>query len=540
MSVLSVPPSRSTLPRLALPRSARTLGLEFKRNAVPYVLPLLAAAFYFNTVRTADGYPPVWTLRASAIPNDMLFEFSVFAGGLAAWAGSREGRRKTADLVATTPRAAWARLSLGLAGTLCWLLLAFLAGVAVLYVQTALQATWGGPPLWPVFVGATGVTVVTVIGFTAGVLFPGRFTAPLVAIGVVLLDQVGFREALSATTGGGASLLPSSPASAPYALLSPSSSTPLVDVGVYYHVAPDVAMVQVMFMGGIAVALFGLLGLVPWLRDLASAGGLRSLRAVFARADGWLLRAVTVILIACGVAASWTAFALAGTARIDAVTGGWEIPALHSAASDQPAPFTPDCSGGSAFQVCVHPAFGFYLSDVAAALDPVAAEIAGLPGAPVRAEEVASVSGGLAVMGGTSGNPPVFQFTAEHVGTMFGEFNGILDASMWRQAFQQALLGPFLTVPAQQTAPSRSAGPGPLPTPAQQAVANGLLIAVGSQPSLNTSLIGENGKPDAATWDAITAAAQRFAHLSASARHAWLATHLAALRAGTITVAQIP
>ena len=36
-------------------------------------------------------------------------------------------------------------------------------------------------------------------------------------------------------------------------------------------------------MGGIAVALFGVLGLVPWLRELASAGGLRSLRAVFAR-----------------------------------------------------------------------------------------------------------------------------------------------------------------------------------------------------------------------------------------------------------------
>jgi hypothetical protein len=57
---------------------------------------------------------------------------------------------------------------------------------------------------------------------------------------------------------------------------------------------------------------------------------------------------------------------------------------------------------------------------------------------------------------------------------------------------------------------------------------------------LNTSLIGESGKPDAATWDAISAAAQRFARLSAGARHAWLASHLAALRAGTITVAQIP
>ena len=82
-------------------------------------------------------------------------------------------------------------MSVALAGTLCWLLLAFLAGVAVLYIQTALQATSGGPPLWPVFVGAAGVTVATVIGFAAGVFFPGRFTAPLVAILVLLLSRSG-------------------------------------------------------------------------------------------------------------------------------------------------------------------------------------------------------------------------------------------------------------------------------------------------------------------------------------------------------------
>jgi hypothetical protein len=536
MSVLSVPPSRLAPSRPALPRSARAFWLEFKRNAVPYVLPLLAAAFYFNTVRTADGYPPVWTQRASAIPNDMLFEFSVFAGGLAAWAGSREGRRKTVDLVATTPRAAWARLTVALAGTLCWLLLAFLAGVAVVYIQTALQATWGGPPLWPVFVGAAGVTVVTVVGFTAGVFFPGRFTAPLVAILVVVINQVGFREALNVTAAGGAALLPSAPASPPYALLSPAAGPPLLDAGVYYHAAPDVAIAQVMFMGGIAIALFGLLGLAPELRDVASAVGRRSLRAVFAKGDGWLLRAVTVILIACGVAASWTAFALAGTARLDAATGGWEIPALHSAASDQLVPFTPDCTGGSAFQVCVHPAFGFYLSDVAAALEPVGAEIAGLPGAPVRAEEVASVSGGLAVMGGTSGNPPVFQFTAEYVGTMFGEFNGIPDLATWDAAFQQGLLDAFLTEP------SPRAGPVTLDA-AQQAVEDALMTVVGWHPQdrfSGVSQMSANGKPSPGTLTAVSAAAQRFATLSAGARHAWLASHLAALRAGTITVTQIP
>jgi hypothetical protein len=512
MSIMSVP----------LPRSARALRLELKRNAVPYVLPLLAAVFYFNTLRTADGFPPVWTLRASVIGDHMLFEFSAFAGGLAAWAGSRDGRRKTLDLVAPTPRAAWARLSTALAGTLCWLLLAFLAGVAVVYIQTALQATWGAPPLWPVFVGAAGVTAVTVIGFTAGVFFPGRFTAPLVAIVVLVLYQAGLHAALGVTGRPGT-----------YGLLSPTSSPPIVDTGVYYHVAPDLSLVQVMFMGGIAVALFGVLGLALGLRPLASARGLRSLPAAFARGDGRLLRAVTVAMIACGVAASWPAFALAGTARLDAA-GGWEIPALHSAASDRPVPVTQSCTSSSGFQVCVHQAFSFYLDDVAAALDPVVAEIAGLPGAPARAEEVASVSGGNPVMSGISENPPVFEFTAEHVGSMFGEFNGIPDAAAWRGGFQQGLLDAFLEGPPQL------AGPVPLDA-AQQAVEDVLLTAAGSQPlRASSGQTAVNGKLGAATPADISAAAQRFAALSPSARHAWLAVHLTSLRAGTITLAQIP
>ena len=528
MSIMSMPSSR-----LALPLSARALRLELKRNAVPYVLPLLAAVFFFDAVRTADGFPPVWTLRASAITDHMLFAFSAFAGGLAAWAGSREGRRKTADLVAGTPRAAWARLSTALAGTLCWLLLAFLAGVAVLYIQTALQATWGGPPLWPVFVGAAGVTAVAVIGFTCGVVFPGRFTAPLVAIGVLVLSQTGFREALDVTASSGT-----------FALLSPANAPPVVDAGVYYHVAPDLSITQVMFMGGIAVALYGVLGLAVELRQLAWAGGRPLLRVAVARSDGWLLRAVAAILVACGVAASWTAFALAGTAKPDAF-GGWQIPALHSAASDQPVPVTLDCASPSGFQVCVHPAFSFYLHDVAAALDPVAAEIAGLPGAPVRAEEVASVSRGNEVQSGISGNPPVFEFTADHVGTMFGEFYGIPEtsyiesgatpgAAVWREGFQQGLLDAFLTGPPQQ------AGPVPLDA-AQQALEGALMTAAGSPPQHPFTGMNMNGKVTTPqTEAAVSAAARRFAALPASARHAWLAAHLAALRAGKITLGQIP
>jgi hypothetical protein len=515
----NVLPSRPARGRALAPAAAlRLLWIEIKRNAVPWVLPLLAAVFCFDTLRTADGFPPVWTLRASAITDHMLFEFSVFAGGLAAWAGSREGRRKTLDLVETTCWDAWRRLSIALAATLGWLLLAFGSGVAVLYIQTALQATWGGPPLWPVFVGAAGVIVVAVIGFTSGVLFPGRFTAPLVAIGVLVLDQIGFREVLSATgtTGGPAST------SGMYALLSPSGGPPSVDSGVYYHVAPDVPIVQIMFMGGIGIALFGVLGLAPVLRRLASA-------------PGWPLRAVAVILVGCGVAASVTGFTLAGTAK-SAATGGWEIPALHSAASDRPVPYTPDCASVPGLQVCVHPAFSFYLSDVAAAFAPVAAEIRGLPGAPVRAEEVASVSGGKFVVSSISGNPPVFEFSGESVGGLYGGFNGIADPARWRAGFQQGLLDAFVS------GPLRTAFGGHIilqPGAAQQAVADGLLIAVGSQPASGGLSIATR---QAATESsaAISTAASRFTSLPESARHAWLLSHLAALRAGEITLEQLP
>jgi hypothetical protein len=505
MSAVSIP----------LHGTVRALRLELKRNAVPYLLPLLVAVFFFNTVRTADGLTPVWTNRASVIGDHMLFEFSAFAGGLAAWAGSREGRRKTLDLVATTSRAAWGRLSIALAATLGWLLLAFLAGVAFVYVKTALQATWGGPPLWPVFVGAAGVTVVTLIGFTCGVLFPGRFTAPLVAVGTLLLYQAGFRQALAVSPGSGTT-----------ALLSPANQLPIVDAGVYYRVPPDLSIVQVMFMGGIAVALFGALGLMPELRRLASAGSLASRRAILIRGGSWLVRGAAIVLIGCGLAAAATGFSLAGTAKPTAA-GGWEIPALHSAAIDRPVAAAQDCTSQAALEVCVHPAFSFYLSYVAAALRPVAAEIAGLPGAPVKASEVASISGGQTIMSGMSGHPPVFDFTAEHVGPMFGEFNGLPDPTFWRGSFQLALLDAFLTSTPQLG-------------PAQQAVENALLAAVGTTPADTGGQQILNGQPDTGTSPAISAAAHRFMRLSASERHAWLAVHISALRAGTITLAQIP
>ena len=49
-----------------------------------------------------------------------------------------------------------------------------------------------------------------------------------------------------------------------------------------------------------------------------------------------------------------------------------------------------------------------------------------------------------------------------------------------------------------------------------------------------------NGQPIGPSPAKIAAAAARFGALSPAARHAWLATHLPALRAGKITLSQLP
>jgi hypothetical protein len=505
-------------------RPVRAFRLEVRHSPVLWAIPLLAALFLFDAFRTAAGFVPIWSVRASVITTSMIAEFGPLGAGLAAWVASREGRRNTGDLLETTVRPAWARQAATLAATLFWLLFAFLAGVAVVYAYTARQATWGGPPLWPVVVGVVEVVTLAVIGFTAGALFPGRFTAPLVTIGAFGASLAGFHAALNVLPG-----------SATYALLSPATQVPNGDDGVFYHVPPDLAIAQVMFMGGISVALLGVL--------VGRSGG---------RSGGRWPAAAAAALLAAGVAASSTAFALTGTARLG--VSGWEIPALHDAASDRPIPYPPDCAG-TTLTVCVHPAFSAFLGSAAAALQPVAAEIAGLPGAPVRAEQVDSgpayrLGVGKVFLGSASpsvldavitGTPPVYEYLADADIAPFWGSAAIAGSGDWRAGFQQEFLTAF--------AGTRGTF---VPTPAQQAVITALMVAAGAvnkatltlhsaQPALAFPQQDDSsGHPVGPSPAQIAAAAVRFGALSPAARHAWLATHLAPLRAGTLTLAQVP
>ena len=154
----------------------------------------------------------------------------IFSSGFAAWAGSREGRRGVGDLLATTARPAWTRQLLSLAGTASWVVGTFLAGVLVLYVATSRAAAWGGPPIWPVAVGVAGMLAVCAVAFAFGALFPGRFTAPIVAVGITVITLAAFRQSVGDIGGSTGAV----------GVLSPDGAVPRDDWGLFAPVSARV------------------------------------------------------------------------------------------------------------------------------------------------------------------------------------------------------------------------------------------------------------------------------------------------------------
>jgi hypothetical protein len=192
----------------------------------------------------------------------------------------------------------------------------------------------------------------------------------------------------------------------------------------------------------------------------------------------------------------------------------------------------------------VHPAYRDYLPQVASALSSVATELAGLPGVPTRATEVAQAALPPALADG-NGNGQVtggvYQFSMNNAVALQP------DASQLKDGFQQDIVRAVVIGPASQDV--TSTGPGGSPgdlrpdngTLAQQAVEDGLLRALGSQP---VPVVGVDGGPGAQQFrqqqSEVAAAAARFAALPAATRNAWLAVNLAAVKAGTTTLAQVP
>jgi hypothetical protein len=498
MIVAEAPPAPPR--RVTVPGGGKLLRIELRRNAMLWMLPVAVALFWYQAYRHVVALPPLWGIRAITMQNDTLLDFAMPVTGAAAWMGWRESRRHMGELMNGTPRPRWARHLATWAATTCWAMLGYLACVGVVYVITARQASSGGPLWWPAAVGAAGIPALTAAGFALGVLLPSRYTTPLVTIASFF--ALGFSS--EAASNGHS-----------YFLISPQvAGTPDIGadpgVAVFYHYLPDLSIAQVMFLTGLTVAVLGTLGLG-------------------ARAGGRLLRGCAAVITTAGMIAAGTAVALAGRGVPDA--GGMiVIPALHDAANDRPARYTPVC-GHTQIPVCLNPVYASYLPAVAAALKPVLDEVAGLPGAPARVVQ----------------SPIEFQ---QGQGNSFGVINRVSwTGRTLNVALPDALPGYLDTTGTQFTAlVVQSAGIDILTATIglSRGQASAAEQEVLSALTASGVVIGASGPegagvaPSVPLSQAARAAGRRFARLPAAQRRAWLLQHLAALRAGQVTLAQLP
>ena len=499
--------------------AARLLRIELRRSAMPWILPVIAVLFWFDSYRFGSGEPPYWVLRTfwNMGQGRAFMDFAPFVAGVAAWTGSRDGRRRTADLVAGAVWPRWAAQLAAWAAAVIWAVGAYLVFVGVMFALYAHQGLQGSPPWWWVAVGATAVTAFTTAGFAVGAFFRSRFAAAAAAFGaflaVIVSDQNGFGD-----TSGWPLILPGN-ANGNYQPVS----------GIFYPYLPDLPIARMMFLAGIAVAAVGVLGLP------ARAGG------------PWLRRAAVVLTLA-GVAAAGTASGLARTARL--TPHGMVIPALHDAANDRPIGYTPVCAQAAGVPVCLNPAYRRSLPEVAADLRPVLAEVAGLPGAPARVAQVAGqyASGMFEDQDGVtvtiSGTPPVLRLPLDTFNTLPSPTpgsTGQFDQEMALLSVHEFVAGNGAGTAAQQAVQAALLQHAGIPFAAQLQALTILGLPNWGQEDLQGLIGGSaSGNPAQPPAGPVYVAARRFAALPAAARHTWLAAHLAALRSGQLTLAELP
>jgi len=144
MTLAAAVPVRHRTPRAtsAVPLNAvRLLRVELRRNTMPWILPLIAALVWFDSYRPSTGTSPLYGLRTfwNMGQGHTILDFGPFVAGVAAWMGSRDGRRGLADLVTATVRPRWAAQLATWAATAIWAVAAYLVSVGVMFAAYAHQ-----------------------------------------------------------------------------------------------------------------------------------------------------------------------------------------------------------------------------------------------------------------------------------------------------------------------------------------------------------------------------------------------------------------
>ena len=439
----------------------RLFRIETRRSLGLWLLaPMLILAAYLAWVHTGPDllsdriFRPETYLAVRIWPEvnlsirNTVFLLGPLAAGLAAMVAGRNRRPQVQELLITTPRPPATRDLALFAGTTIWPCAAYVVTALGVGLLTAQRSSWGGPDLLLLLVGLSGVLATGAIGYAAGSTFPSRFTAPVVAVGVfvgqALPEGVDTIRYLSPVQWGRAE--------------------------VFYGVQQDLSLRQSLWLLSLTAAAL-------------AAVVYHGRRTVFTRAA--LIAAVAVTLA--------TAAPLLLTDRATVLA---TRPAIQ---------YEPVCDESGTLPVCVHPAYGPLLPEVAVLVRRLAEPLVGIRGGPVRAEQRSIRDRGLQ----TDGTLAFNLYDTRLLG-MGREAESVVESLVVDRGAMVARHGDNWDYTDMQR----------------------VLIAW---------LLTESGAPVSPPEDAeLAAATERFTALDNEVRRGWLAEHYTAIRVGELSLRDLP
>jgi len=482
--------------------TALLLRLEARRNVGLWAWPALVGLALLFWYGDGLAWRVTFWIQASVLVRDGVILIGPGIAGIATWMGGRERRRKMDDLLATTPRPPWARWGVTWAATALWGVLAYIVAGAYVLVLAIQHTNWGAPVVWPILVGLVAIPAYAAVGYALGAAIPSRFSAPLVAIALLVLPVA---------VGWGSGTGTFGPATKPSALdalryLSPVAT---LDSSVWYGVRPDIGWPQALFL--LCLTGLALGGLA--LRDRRDRSGWGAWGALLA--GGVLGAAAVAILLVTAPPDS----------RILGASRTTNVPFPLLTRYDRPIPYTPACAGAP-MRVCVHPAYRSYLAAEAPVINRLVAPLLGVPGAPLRAEQRSH--GEMGVIG------RILAFVPNNG-------NGATDQTFFGPV-AQALVANYM-VDGRGLLPGTCPGDPTLQScwDAQSAIGIWLVRQAGLR--LDTVTIGGTALHPyfgGADWSLTSVAADRFGKLGRDRQRAWLRAHYDALNKVHIRLEDIP
>lgn len=327
---------------------ARLFWIEFRRCGGFWLLPVILPLVWFMNGQR-DQYGVVLWYRMSIVTFQSYVIIGPLAAGLTAWLAGRDRRRRTDGMLATAPLQPFRRDMILIAVAASWGLVAY-AVVAFWYLgQGVLHATWGGLNVPWLEVGVLAIMVHAALGLLIGRVIRGRF-APLIAVALPIGLAIGadaYHRVTEFDMGNGMGMATNY--EQPVRALSPFS------LSLSFGQDDGIVTFGDSQSHDSLLWLAGLLGVT-----LAATALLRHRRSLIGMAG----LGVSLIVATLG------AQALLGD-------GDW-----FGGGESQVLPFEWSCRTGSRIEVCLHPAYKARLDDVTGTMGNLVGPVAGLSGVP--------------------------------------------------------------------------------------------------------------------------------------------------------------